>query len=64
MKRYTSTGNNRPHVVHGGYQYQPRNDGSRFERPAGEPSLAAGVGLLLIIAVAVTLAIVAIGGAA
>lgn len=58
--RYQSSGNSRPHVVHTGYQHQPRRDGSRFERPEGEPSLAAGVGLLLAVAVVAVLAVVAL----
>ena len=56
--RYQSSGNSRPHVVHTGYQYQPRHDGSRFERPDGEPSLAVGVGLLVTLAVVAVLAVV------
>lgn len=41
MTRFTSTGNTRPHIVHNGYQHTSRQS-SRWERPAGEPSLLEG----------------------
>jgi len=62
--RVHTSGNDRPHIVHGGYQYRPRDDGARFVRPDGEPSLLAGVGLLLGIATVAVLAVVMIGGVA
>jgi hypothetical protein len=45
-----------------GYQYERRNDGSSFERPAGEPSYLAGVLLLVAVFTIATLLIVAFTG--
>lgn len=46
MTRYTTSGSVRTHIVHHGYQDRSRFS-SRWERPAGEPSLAAGSALLI-----------------
>jgi len=51
MTRITTTGNDRPYIVATGYQNTPRDDGARFERPAGEPPLWVGVGVLVFVAI-------------
>ncbi len=59
MARYTTTGNTRSHIVHPGYQDRSRFS-SRWERPAGEPSLLAGAALIAVPIIAATLLIVAL----
>ena len=55
--RHTTTGNSRPHIVHPGYQHASRHS-SRWERPAGEPSLWQGA--LIVLAVMLLLCTVAV----
>lgn len=58
--RIHTAGNARTHIVAHGYQSRPRVPGP-IARPEGEPSLLAGVGLLVLIALAAVFAIAAVG---
>ena len=59
MARYTTTGNTRSHIVHPGYQDRSRFS-SRWERPAGEISFAAGSTLLIALFALATLLIASV----
>lgn len=61
MTRYTTTGSVRTHIVHHGYQDRSRFS-SRWEHPAGEPSLAAGSALLIGLVLIAVGFLIAFGG--
>lgn len=46
MRRFTSTGNARPHIVHTGYRHESPQ-WAKLERPEGEPSLFVGTLIVL-----------------